>query len=190
MWTLANRRFLKVSKCYTFSLIHTDGKYPQIYKGDPITCAIFIPAWGSNWGSWSFSHNQNNCGSSGVYVTCIYCSLEVKVKHKWNAAQCTKIVGTLVLRWIFAWSAKPEDLQFEPNGWRHHYTGRYTRSEISLVYLWKYQTLTPFLYQHGMPIRYPDFSCYQNNQDTSGAKSPASSGGADTHTWISGITLE
>ena len=23
----------------------------QIYKGDPRTCAIFIPAWGSNWGS-------------------------------------------------------------------------------------------------------------------------------------------
>ena len=22
----------------------------QIYKGDPRTCAIFIPAWGSNWG--------------------------------------------------------------------------------------------------------------------------------------------
>ena len=34
----------------------------QIYKGDPRTCAIFIPAWGSNWPYWGssgFSRNQN-----------------------------------------------------------------------------------------------------------------------------------
>ena len=26
----------------------------QIYKGDPRTCTILIPAWGSNWGSSGF----------------------------------------------------------------------------------------------------------------------------------------
>ena len=44
------------------------------------TCAIFILAWGSSWGSLGFSCNQNNCGLSGTYVTCIYCSLNVKIK--------------------------------------------------------------------------------------------------------------
>ena len=42
---------------------------PQIYKGDPRTCAIFILAWSSNWGSSSFSCNQNNRGSSGAYMS-------------------------------------------------------------------------------------------------------------------------
>ena len=27
---------------------------PQMYKGDPRTCAILIPAWGSNWGYLGF----------------------------------------------------------------------------------------------------------------------------------------
>ena len=47
--------------------------------GDPRTCAILIPVWGSNWGSLGFSHNQNNHGSSAAYVTCIYCSLSVRI---------------------------------------------------------------------------------------------------------------
>ena len=40
----------------------------HIYMGYP--GAIFIPAWGSNWG-WGylcFSDDQNNCYSSGVYL--------------------------------------------------------------------------------------------------------------------------
>ena len=41
---------------------------PQIYKGDPRTCTIFIPAWGSNWEYSSFSSDQSNCGSSGANV--------------------------------------------------------------------------------------------------------------------------
>ena len=51
----------------------------QMYKGDPRTCAILILAWGSNWGYSGFSHNQNNHGSSGMYVTCIYCGLSMKI---------------------------------------------------------------------------------------------------------------
>ena len=31
---------------------------------------------------------------------------------------------------------KHEYPQFEPHGWRRHYTGRYTRSGISPVYMW------------------------------------------------------
>ena len=40
----------------------------QIYKGDPRTCAMFILAWGSNWGSSGFSRNQNNRGVSGASI--------------------------------------------------------------------------------------------------------------------------
>ena len=40
---------------------------PQIYKGDPRTCSIFIQALGSNWGYTGFSRDQNNCDSSGAY---------------------------------------------------------------------------------------------------------------------------
>ena len=40
----------------------------QTFKGDPRTCAVCIPAWGSNWGYLGFSHDQNNCDSSGAYV--------------------------------------------------------------------------------------------------------------------------
>ena len=45
----------------------------QINKGDPRPCAIYIMTWGSNWGSSDFSRNQNNQGSTGAYVTSIYC---------------------------------------------------------------------------------------------------------------------
>ena len=68
----------------------------QIYKGDPRTCVIFIPAWGSNWGSLGFSRNQNNRGSWGGYVTCIYCSLSVKINPQ-NIARHAKIVNIFVL---------------------------------------------------------------------------------------------
>ena len=44
----------------------------QIDKGDSRTCNIFILAWSSNYRSLGFSGNQNNCSSSGAYVTCIY----------------------------------------------------------------------------------------------------------------------
>ena len=36
----------------------------QIYKGDSSTCAILIPAWGSNKGYAGFSCDQSNCGLS------------------------------------------------------------------------------------------------------------------------------
>ena len=42
-------------------------------EGDSRTCAIFIPVYGLKLGVFGFSRNQNNCGSSGAYVTCIYC---------------------------------------------------------------------------------------------------------------------
>ena len=41
----------------------------QIYKRNPRTCANLIPTWGSSWGYLSFSHNQNNRGLSGVYMS-------------------------------------------------------------------------------------------------------------------------
>ena len=53
-----------------------------MYTRDPRTCAIFIPTWGSIWGSSGFSRNQNNRGSSGAYVTCMYCGLSVKTNTR------------------------------------------------------------------------------------------------------------
>ena len=50
-----------------------------LHTRDPRTCTIFIMAWGSNWGSSGFFHNQNNRGSSGAYVTCICCGPSVKI---------------------------------------------------------------------------------------------------------------
>ena len=44
------------------------GLYPQIQKGDPRNCAIFIPAWGLKWGIRVFSHNHNNRDSLGACV--------------------------------------------------------------------------------------------------------------------------
>ena len=87
-------------------------------------CAIFILAWDSNWGSLGFPLIKITCGSSGVYVACIYCGLSVKISVK-------------TLHGARRWRGrqKPEDPQFEPLGWRCHYTGWYTRPGISLVYL-------------------------------------------------------
>ena len=51
---------------------------PKIYKGDPRTCAIFIPAWGSNWRYFSFP---------AIRITMIcqvrmYCGLSVKINTR------------------------------------------------------------------------------------------------------------
>ena len=43
----------------------------------------FYPGMGLKLEVFTFSPNQNNCGSSDAYVTCIYCSLNVKINvHK------------------------------------------------------------------------------------------------------------
>ena len=104
-------------------------------KGDPKTCAIFIPTLSSNCGYSEFSCNQNNCSWPGAYVTCIYCGLSVKKNTRklphstWRSRICFAFVFS-------CGPQKPEYPQFEPHGWRRHYTGRCTRSGISLVYLW------------------------------------------------------
>ena len=41
--------------------------------------APFDPGMGSNWVYVGFSRNQDNRGSSGAYVTYIYCGLSVKI---------------------------------------------------------------------------------------------------------------
>ena len=103
---------------------------PQIYKGDPRTCAIFILAWGSNWGYSGFSRDQNNYDLSGAYVLWS----EREDKPAWKAARYSKIVGRIfVCIWFHVCGRqKPEYPQFEPHGWRRQYTGWYTRSGISL----------------------------------------------------------
>ena len=44
-----------------------------------------------------FPLNQNNSGSSGVYVTYIYCSLSAKINTRKNAARCSKIMDAFAL---------------------------------------------------------------------------------------------
>ena len=55
------------------------GEGSQIHTRDPRTCTIFTLAWGSYWGS---SRNQNNCGLSGTYISCIHCGLSVKTNTR------------------------------------------------------------------------------------------------------------
>ena len=92
------------------SMVHS------LYKGDPITCTIFILAWASNWGSLGFPCNQNNRGSSSEYVTCIYCYLNVKINTRktlqgmWRSWTHLFCVG-------FA-CVVSKDPQFKPHGWR------------------------------------------------------------------------
>ena len=83
------------------------------------------------------ARNQNNRGSSGAYVTCIYCSLSVKInmpktphgaQRSWTHLYC--------VCFCVCGRQKPEDSQCEPRGWQRYYTGRYRRSGISCIYLW------------------------------------------------------
>ena len=137
--------------------------YPQIYTSDPRTCAILILAWGSNWGPSRFSCNQINRGSSGAYVTYMYCGLSVKTKVAWRS----KIVSAFALHlFLRVWSAKTWRPQIEPHGWQCHYMGRYRRSGISGVYLWGYprsiRTFTSrFLWLHRSHTVHYHWGCYK-----------------------------
>ena len=84
------------------------GWQAQIYKGDLRTCAIFIPARKSNWGSLVF-HNQNNRGSSGTYVTCIYCGLSVKI-NMCKTPHSLKIVDAFVFACVVSKNLKTPNL--------------------------------------------------------------------------------
>ena len=68
----------------------------------------FDPGMGLKLGRYlGFLHNQYNRVSSGAYVTCIYCSLTVKINMCWNATQRVKLVDAFVLRlFLRVWSAK------------------------------------------------------------------------------------
>ena len=81
---------------------------PQIYTGDTRTCAIFILAWGSKWGSSGFSRNQNNRGSSGAYGTCIYCSLIVKISTHKTPHSAQRSWTHLFVFFLRVWSAKTQ----------------------------------------------------------------------------------
>ena len=78
-----------------FYSILTDQRFKNLHH--------FLRSMGlhSNWGYWSFSADQNNCDSSGAYVTCIYCGLSMAINmHE-------MLHGTQIL-FVFAhvWSAK------------------------------------------------------------------------------------
>ena len=101
------------------------------------------PGMGLNLVVFGFSRKWNNCGLPGAYVTCMYCDLSVKTnRHKTPYGvrrSWTHIVNAFALHLFFSvWSAKSED------GWGHHYTGWYRRSEISGVYLW-YGLISAFI---------------------------------------------
>ena len=99
-------------------------------------CIILILAWGSNWGSSGFSRNQDNRGTSGAYVTCIYCGLSVKINTHIECRMAQRSWAHLFCVCFCACDRqKPEDPKFEPHGWRRHNTGRYRRSGIFHIYL-------------------------------------------------------
>ena len=80
-----------------------------IYKGDPRTCYIFIPAW-----SW--------------FVRCV-CHLKVNMHEMPHGKQRSFL-------FCACGRQKPKDLHWIwARSWRQHYTGRYKRSGISLVCL-------------------------------------------------------
>ena len=118
----------------TFKFLH---RYMYTMK-DPLYQHHFDTAWGSNWGSLGFYGNQNNHGSSGVYVTCIYCSLSMKMKinmyktrpggqRSWaHSCVCFGVCG----QW------NPDDSQYELRNWRYQYMGQHTRSWVSGINLW------------------------------------------------------
>ena len=86
----------------------TDVPTPQIQTGDPRTCSIFIPAWGSSWGIQVFSSDKikkkkKKRNSSGAYIPWS----EHADKYVWNAAQCSKIVDAFCLRlFLRVWLVK------------------------------------------------------------------------------------
>ena len=104
---------------------------------------FLIPVWGSNWGYSGFTGNQNNRGSSGAYVTCIYCSPSFKINTRQNA-HCLLRSWTHLICVCFCVCGrlKPKYSQFEPYGWRSHYTRQFSRSGISLVCLFRFPTFS------------------------------------------------
>ena len=59
----------------------------------------FDPGMGLKLGYSGFSRNQNNPGSSGAYVTCIYCGLRVKIKHASKCGSTSKDRGRICF-WV------------------------------------------------------------------------------------------
>ena len=54
---------------------------PTDIQGRSHNLRHFYSGKGLKLGVFRFPRNQNNHGSSGAYVTCIYCGLSVKIKH-------------------------------------------------------------------------------------------------------------
>ena len=95
----------------------------------------FYPGKGLKLGVFGFSCNQNNRGSSGVYVICIYCGLSVKINtHKtphgmqrsWTHLYCI----CFCLWHVVSENPKTPILSTMAD------TGRYRRSGMYCVYLW------------------------------------------------------
>ena len=161
----------------------------------------FLSRHGLKLGSSSFSRYQNNRGSSGVYVRCIFCSLSVKINMRemqkdmrisrthlfcvccrqnpktptlspmaddiiqgcesssfllissFLKISCVKISAFLLFSayfWHFTLISQIFFLFFlhVATHTSNHYTGQYTRSGISLVYLWRVPYLILRTYRH------------------------------------------
>ena len=109
----------------------------QIYKGDPRTCAIFIPPWGwnLNWGYSGFSRDQNNRNSSGAYVLRSKCENKHACRKDRTARQDRgRILFPCVSACVVGKHPNTPNLSpMADDVITVH--GRYTRSEISFVYL-------------------------------------------------------
>ena len=110
----------------------------QIYVRDLRT--IFIPAWGSNWGSSGFSHNQN------TKVCQVHMSLHL-LRTEHEDKTCVKCLmvhkdgGSIGFVFVFACMVgkklkTPKLSPMADNAITQSYMGWYRRSGISGVYLW------------------------------------------------------
>ena len=83
-----------------------------------------------------FSSNQNNSGLSGAYVTCIYCSLSVKISTR-KSQHIMRRSWRHCFAFVFCVcrQQKPKDPQFEPHDWRRHYTGAAVYKVWDLPYI-------------------------------------------------------
>ena len=109
----------------------------QIHKGDPRTCAIFIPTWAQIRGLRVFPVIKI------IMVRHVHLSPESTAFRawRWTRIKCRtawKDRGCSCFAFVFVFGQqKSKYAQFEPHGWRRHYLMLrwYTRYGISFVYL-------------------------------------------------------
>ena len=104
------------------------------------SCAIFIPAWGPNWGFRVFPGIK----ITAICQVCICCGLSANINtHEMLHGVQRSWVHFVCVCFRVCGQQKPKYPQLELHGWRCHYTGRY-RSSGSLFYICGFGTKKHF----------------------------------------------